>query len=121
MVQTGILQLSLMRLELSGTLTTLTTLLLPREYAGLVQVEVSLAAEGVQARAKVAIHALTKSVLLCRNREVTSNIAGGVHHVLGTTTRCLCSSHHTLMAGALMASTRSDSDVACMLAIVCMI
>ena len=46
-----------------------------------------------------------------------SSIAGGVHHALGTI-NSLCSSHHTLMAGALMASTRSDNDVVCMLVVI---
>ena len=48
-----------------------------------------------------------------------SSIAGGVHHALGTIIS-LCPSHHTFMAGALMASTRirSDNDVVCMLAVI---
>ena len=48
-----------------------------------------------------------------------SSIAGGVHLALGTI-NSLCSSHHTLMAGALMASTRSrsDNDVVCMLVVI---
>ena len=61
-VQTGTLQLSLTQVELSG-MTTLTILLLPREYAGLVQEGVSLAAEGVQAGAKVAILAHMERVM----------------------------------------------------------